>query len=162
MGTSREVFFFDNCYSMGDVSGYRAVGGLVGWNAYSFVVNCYSTGDVNSGDAGIYIGGLVGNNQGDLWYCFWDTETQTHGVTESTGSGSVIYMGTVGLPTTEMQTMSTFTSAGWDFEEIWNIGEKQTYPYLRRYLSADLNHDGRVNMVDFAILAGHWLEVAGG
>ena len=57
-----------------------------------------------------------------------------------------------------MQTKSTFTDAGWDFEEIWDIGEKQTYPYLRQYLSADLNHDGRVNMADFAILAGHWLD----
>jgi hypothetical protein len=54
--------------------------------------------------------------------------------------------------------MSTFTTAGWDFVEIWDIGENQTYPYLCREPAGDLNHDKKVNFVDLAIFASHWLE----
>jgi len=54
-----------------------------------------------------------------------------------------------------MKKESTFTS--WDFVETWNIGENQTYPYLRVYPAGDLNHDGIVNLLDFAIFAGRWL-----
>ncbi len=149
-----------NCYSISSVSGDYDVGGLVGYVRYGDVSNCYSTGDVNGVDS---VGGLVGKglNASKISNCFWDTNTQTHGVTESIGLSDGYVNNVEGLPTTQMQTKSTFTDAGWDFEEIWDIGENQTYPYLRQYLSADLNHDGMVDMLDFAILAGHWLEGAG-
>ncbi|MHC4641523.1 MAG: GLUG motif-containing protein [Planctomycetota bacterium] len=152
-----------NCYSTGDVIGtgdYDHVGGLVGFHD-GVLSNCYSTGDVSGDD---YVGGLVGYNFpfSIVSDCFWDTDTQTHGVTDSIGYNKGTAINIAGLPTSEIQTKSTFTDAGWDFIEIWDIGERQTYPYLRAYLSADSNHDGRVNMVDFAILAGHWLEGAGG
>jgi len=48
------------------------------------------------------------------------------------------------------------TFVNWDFVEIWNIGEEQTYPFLRVYPAGDLNHDGRVDLVDFAIIANNW------
>jgi hypothetical protein len=154
--------FLSNCYSTGDVSGYRAVGGLVGWNRGFYVLKCYSTGDVNGGVAGIYIGGLVGNNQDDLWYCFWDTETQTHGVSESIGNGYPPML-SAGLPTAQMQMQSTFidvewADAEWDFINVWNIGENQTYPHLRTYLPSDINKDGIVNFLDLSITANKWLE----
>jgi hypothetical protein len=57
-----------------------------------------------------------------------------------------------------MKTLSTFTSAGWDFVDTWGIGENQTYPFLRTYSGADLNCDGLVNLIDFAVWANHWLE----
>ena len=60
--------------------------------------------------------------------------------------------------TEQMQTQATFNDAGWDFVEIWNIGENQTYPYLRVYPAGDLNHDKKVNLLDFAVLGGNWLE----
>jgi hypothetical protein len=53
-----------------------------------------------------------------------------------------------------MKEESTFTN--WDFVEIWNIGEEQTYPFLRVYPAGDLNHDGRVDFGDFAIMANNW------
>jgi hypothetical protein len=63
-----------------------------------------------------------------------------------------------GTPLTdgEMKQQATFT--GWDFVEVWDIEENQTYPYLRLYSPADINHDKVVNFLDFAILAEHWLE----
>ncbi|MHC4619949.1 MAG: hypothetical protein ACYTEQ_19555 [Planctomycetota bacterium] len=57
-----------------------------------------------------------------------------------------------------MQTESTFTDAGWDFVEVWDIGENQTYPFLRVYPAGDIDHDEKVDWFDVAILAGHWLE----
>jgi hypothetical protein len=57
--------------------------------------------------------------------------------------------------------MSTFTDAGWDFVEIWGIGENQTYPFLRTEPAGDSNHDKKVDLLDLAILASHWLQGAG-
>ena len=56
-----------------------------------------------------------------------------------------------------MQTENTYIDYGWDFVDVWNIGEKQTYPFLRVYPAGDLNHDGSVDMLDLATLANHWL-----
>jgi len=144
-----------NCYSISDVSGPNYVGGLVGTNSGS-VSYCYATGDVNS--VGL-VGGLAGRNySGNVSNCFWDTDTQTHGVTESIGANNSTVTNVEGLPTSQMQTRSTYTNADWDFVEIWNIGENQTYPYLRIYLAADINKDGIVNFLDFAIIAEKWMQ----
>jgi len=83
----------------------------------------------------------------DVNTSFWDIET----------GGPDNAIGTP-LPTVEMQTDSIFTDAGWDFIDVWNIGENQTYPFLRVYSAGDINHDDIVNFYDLAILAGQWLE----
>jgi hypothetical protein len=57
-----------------------------------------------------------------------------------------------------MKTRSTFTSAGWDFAQTWDIEENQTYPFFRNYLDGDINRDGLVDFYDFALLASQWLE----
>jgi hypothetical protein len=135
-----------NCYSTGTVSGsYDSywVGGLVGYNCSS-ISNCYSTGAVS----GWFVLGLVGANDGSIVSSFWDTET----------SGQSMSNGGTGKTTAEMKTLSTFTSAGWDFVEIWGIGENQTYPYLRTEPAGDLNHDKKVDFEDFAIFAENWLK----
>jgi len=164
-----------NCFATGDVTGNANVGGLVGLNEGGMISNCYATGTVDGNDytgglAGYHslgtisncyaatavsgdanTGGLVGYNiAGMVSDSFWDVNT----------SGLKISDGGTLKTTAEMQTESTFTDAGWDFIEIWNIGENQTYPYLRIYPAGDLNHDGLVNMLDFAILADRWLEGA--
>lgn len=51
-----------------------------------------------------------------------------------------------------------FTFEGWDFIKVWDIGEGQTYPYLRTHLAGDVNKDGIVNFLDLCILAGQWME----
>jgi hypothetical protein len=151
-----------NCYSTGDVTGTGInVGGLVGISLFGSVSNCYSTGDVNG--TGVKVGGLVGVNGqlSSVSHCFWNTDTQTHGVTDSIGSNSGTVTNVAGLPTAEMQIKITFTDAGWDFVEIWLINEGATYPVLRQEIRSDLNGDGGVDFADFAIFADHWLEGKG-
>ena len=147
-----------NCYSTGDVNGVNYAGGLVGTNTGS-VFDCYSTGDVQIGGVEEN-GGLMGSNYGYVGDCFWDIDSQSHGITESIGVNGGPVKNVEGLPTTQMQTRSTFTDADWDFINTWNIGENQTYPYLRIYLAADINKSGIVNFLDFAITANKWLEDA--
>jgi len=78
---------------------------------------------------------------------FWDTQT----------SGQATSAGGTGMTTGEMQTAGTFLDAGWDFVNVWGIGENQTYPYLRKYSAADINQDAGVNFLDLAALAENWL-----
>ena len=66
--------------------------------------------------------------------------------------------GVTGLSTAEMQRASAFINDNWDFVGTWDIGENQTYPFLANKPIGDMNHDGRTDMVDFAILSDHWLE----
>jgi len=89
----------------------------------------------------------VGSSGGTVSASFWDIEA----------GGPDNGIGTP-LPTEQMQTGSTFTDAGWDFIEIWDIGENQTYPFLRKYPAGDINHDDTANFIDFAILANQWLQ----
>jgi hypothetical protein len=135
-----------NCYCEAIVSGNDYIGGLVGWN-HGTITNCYSTGGSISGNR--YIGGLVGYNgyRGTVIDSFWDVEV----------SGQTTSNGGTGKTTAEMKRESTFVDAGWDFVEIWGIGENQTYPYLRVYPAGDLNHDGRLDLLDLAELANNWL-----
>ncbi len=147
--------YISNCYSTGDVNGVERVGGLVGAN-FDAVRNCYSTGDVQGG-GDENVGGLVGYHYSPgISYCFWDTDTQTHGVTESIGGGSGVVTNVLGLPTSQLHQQFTFTD--WDFIHVWNIGENQTYPYLRIYLPSDINKDRIVNFLDIAISANQWIQ----
>ncbi len=145
-----------NCNSTGDVGGDDRVGGLLGVN-YGIVLNCYSTGDV-SGD--IDVGGLLGwNFYGNVLNCFWDTDTQTHGVTESIGlseEGNITNVS--GLTTAEMQTKSTFTDAGWDFVDVWDLTcEGMNYPrFIWQITSADFLCPHGVNFRDYSFFAGYW------
>jgi hypothetical protein len=144
-----------DCYSSASVLGYARIGGLVGINDGDSVSNCYSISDVNGLDV---CGGLLGDHgwNSSVSNCFWDTDTQTHGVTESIGYPGGTITNVLGLPTTQLHQQSTFTD--WDFINVWNIGENQTYPYLRTYLTGDINKDGIVNFLDVAITANQWME----
>ena len=134
-----------NCYSTGSVTGGSSVGGLVGVN-WETISNCYSTGSV--GGTGDYVGGLVGYKGGSIISSsFWDVNT----------AGWPTSAGGTPKTTAEMKTQSTFTSAGWDSIEVWDIGENQTYPFLRTYLAGDINHDGVVDFRDITHLAADWL-----
>jgi hypothetical protein len=135
-----------NCYSTGSVLGNNCVGGLVGendWDETSPIRNCYSASSVTG--TGLWVGGLVGAGNG-VSVSFWDIETSE----QSTSGGGT------GKTTAEMQQHSTFTN--WDFINVWNIGENQTYPYLRVHLPSDINKDGIVNFLDVAITANQWME----
>jgi hypothetical protein len=131
------------------------VGSLVGLLINGTVTNCYIEG---GSVVGLYIvGGLVGGNYyGTITDSYWDIETSD----EPNMCGSQPY-GTgcdpnYGKTTAQMHQQSTFE--GWDFINVWNIGENQTYPYLRTYLTGDINKDRTVNFLDFCIIANQWME----
>jgi len=116
-----------SCYATGAVNGGGSyTGGLVGYNYNGTISGCYSTGPV-SGKSGL--GGLAGGNSGAIKSCFWDIETS--GLAASTGGSGV-----QGKTTVEMQTVSTFTDAGWDFSIIdgdaadWQM-PANSYPQLQ-------------------------------
>jgi hypothetical protein len=136
-----------NCYSTGSVSGVSYIGGLVGIN-YSSISNCYSAGAVSGS---IDVGGLVGlNSSGSSVSSFWNTQT----------SGRMTSAGGTGKTTAQMKILSTFTSAGWDFANVWGIYNGQSYPclkFLTGFNPVDLNYSGKVDMQDFAIFADNWL-----
>jgi len=109
------------CYSTGTVSGNYEVGGLCGYNYNGTISSCYSIGRVVGN---YYVGGLCGaNTYGDISYCFWDTET----------SSLLTSDGCVGKTTSQMQTQSTFTDAGWDFVDTWKM---YGYPVLQLFYTA--------------------------
>ena len=124
----------DNCYSNADVSGQGFVGGLVGENSWGTILKCFSAGSVVASPSNewlsVYVGGFAGENKGQLEFMdsFWDIQTSGQS-TSATGTGKT---------TVEMQMLSTFTDAGWDFvyetdngtEDIWWIDEGQDYPRL--------------------------------
>ncbi|MEN6306539.1 MAG: GLUG motif-containing protein [Anaerohalosphaeraceae bacterium] len=146
-----------SCYAAGTVSGFGNVGGLVGENYNTPLNACYAAGSVDGTD---FVGGLVGTAlSGEVNACFWDI--QTSGQTDGVGNLDPDPSGVMGKSTAQMKMLPTFTAAGWDFVEVWGIGNGQTYPYLKApagFKPADANYSGSVDLQDLAILAADWLE----
>ena len=144
------------CYATGSVSGNSYVGGLVGKNycGASSITACYTSGSVSGTGNGV--GGLAGGNvEGSINSCFWDI--QASGMTDGVGNVVPDPTGVVGKTTPEMQTQSTFTDVGWDFDRpVWMI-LGQDYPKLI-WNDPDINNSGMVDFADFSILAGQWME----
>jgi len=132
-----------------DVGTGDEVGSLVGYLKYGGVYGCGVKGGSVSGDNAV--GGLVGYYYGgtisNISNCY---------VTSSVSGNERV--GGESKTTAEMKKESTFTNAEWDFVEIWDIGENQTYPFLRTHLPSDINKDDETNFLDLAILAEHWLD----
>jgi len=108
-----------NSYALGEVSGDERIGGLVGENrgAESLIQKSYSAVRV-SGEK--KTGGLVGKHaDGTIESSYYDEETSGQ---SDEGKGTP-------RTTAEMKQQATFE--GWDFEEIWDIMENESYPFLR-------------------------------
>ncbi len=133
-------------YCTGSVTGNEFVGGLVGYHCGVGITACYSTGSV-SGDN--FVGGMVGFccAPETILVSFWDTQT----------SGWETSDGGRGKTTFEMKRKSTFTYAGWDFVNIWDICERTHYPRLRWQIpAADFLCPYGVDFTDFAVLSSAW------
>ena len=126
--------FIADCYATGNVTagsgayghagGFLGINGGTGWGDEA-ITNCYSTGKVSAADIND-AGGLVGenfNSETTITNSFWDVNTSEQ-VTSDGGTGK---------KTIEMQTKSTFTDAGWNFETVWDIDEliNGGYPFLQ-------------------------------
>jgi hypothetical protein len=124
------------------------------------ILNCYCSGRVvYDGNSHTDVGAFIGEERssppfGVCTKCFWDSDVNP----DVNGIGNMDDPNVIGKTTVEMMAESTFTDAGWDFVEVWDIGENQTYPFLRVYPAGDIDHDDRVNWADVAIMAEHWLE----
>ena len=123
----------EDCYSSSPVTAGNSsecVGGLCG-AICSDAIRCYSIGRVDVGDMSTYIGGLIGggdiscpwdeNSILNLPDCFWDIHT----------SGQSTSFGGVGKTTDEMQSLSTFTDAGWDFVDTWYMRDYPRFIYQK-------------------------------
>jgi len=135
----------ENCYSTGNVTRVSGstqpnFGGFIGsqnaWGSspvyYSVVKNCYSTGKVTGTDINGY--GFFGHQASACKDTanFWDKELAMQD--SSIGNAT-------GLTTAEMKTESTFTDAGWDFDNVWEIiGDN--YPTLQMK-KVDVNEGNR-------------------
>jgi hypothetical protein len=144
-----ENCYVADCYATGEVAGDYDAGGLVGLKeSYSTITGCYSSGSVSGY---MYVGGLVGWDNGgqETTDSFWDTNT----------SGQSWSAGGTGKTTVEMKTKSTFTDAGWNFDDVWHICETTNYPKLLwQILPADLVCPDGVNFVDYSFFAERWLN----
>ena len=95
------------------------------------------------------------NYYGWIINCFWDVET----------GGPDNGLGTP-KTTAEMQTESTFTDAGWDFDvvPIWRMPfELPNYPMLgwQKDISGDFTGGYGVDLADFVVLADTWMLSTG-
>ena len=111
-----------NSYATGGVeSTGDYVGGLVGHHSWAkSIENSYSAGKVTG--VGAHVGGLVGDTD-DTDNCtksFWDTQVSTQATTAC---------GATGKTTAQMKAGATFTN--WDFDNIWDIDEGISYPFLQ-------------------------------
>ncbi|MHC4475909.1 MAG: GLUG motif-containing protein [Planctomycetota bacterium] len=113
-------------------------------------------------------GGLVGFDDGGSYTaCFWDSDINP----DVNGIGNGSDPDVIGESTANMQTQSTYTSAGWDFvgetvngpNDIWRLCEDGIdYPKLSiQFLSGDFVCPDGVNFIDFSILASLWQTTFG-
>ncbi len=116
-----------DCYSLGDVTctseEETRFGAFCGYNSKATIQNSYSIGSVtftNATDSTDTTGvGFTGQNKGTVTDCFFDKT-----VSNQDSSAEAI-----GKTTSEMMAEATFTDAGWDFTNIWEI-EGSNYPTI--------------------------------
>ncbi|MFZ5897943.1 MAG: GLUG motif-containing protein [Bacillota bacterium] len=108
----------ENSYASGAAtSSAERVGGLVGYN-YGEINKSYAVGAVT----GPISGGLVGETSSStITASFYNSDTTGQ---DDTGKG-------VPKTTEELTQALTFSSAGWDFTDVWAIDEGLSYPYLK-------------------------------
>lgn len=139
---------FDS-YSTATIDGYTRVGGLTGEN-WGIISRCYSSGEV----IGVQeTGGLIGYRYliddrypATAEDCYWDTSTSD----QETSSGGE------GKTTTQMMKQATFVN--WDFFEVWDLAENQTYPFLRWSVGKDISGNYKVDFNDFVLMTAHWYD----
>lgn len=108
-----------DCYSIGEISGYNFVGGLIGSNeGTDIITSSYAAVEVSGNSS---VGGLLGYNEnGAFTGSYWDTNI----------SETLLSDGGEGKTTEEMKQQQTYV--GWDFTNVWAIDPNKNngYPYL--------------------------------
>lgn len=144
----------NNSYATGDVSASSSkVGGLVGFHTYKTISNCYSRGIVSGTTDSI--GGLIGFlYSGSIDNSFWDIET----------SGQITSAGGTGKTTQEMNTLSTYLDADWDFTYLWDINEtfnlgypifKYNHLFINLISPSSTNYSSITPTISFEVIEGY-------
>lgn len=123
----------NDAYESGTVTGNGNVGGFAGHiSVDSLLNNIYARGSVTSNYEST-TNGLIGVADNDIIpsNSFWDIQT----VGQPSQSSSIE------KTTLEMNTKSTFTDAGWDFDNVWTIknGINNGYPVLLFALTPEVS-----------------------
>jgi hypothetical protein len=109
----------------------KSVGGLCGVNLFGPVTRCHARGLVTITN-GQFIGGLCGTNvslygaAAPITASFWDI--QASGMSNSAGGFA--------LTPSQMQDISTFTNAGWDFNSVWKMANYPVFHWQDIYTYA--------------------------
>ncbi len=119
-----------NSYALGNVDALAWVSGFIGFANNIDIDNCYSIGSVSAATGAPKYGFAYASNNYTCENSFWDV-TYSNIATSHIGTG---------LTTSEMQTLSTYTDAGWDFvgesangdADHWkmDVSKNNGYPYL--------------------------------
>jgi len=138
------------------------VAGLVG-QLFGQVRYSYSTTSLRCSGTGWLAGLANGGAGGTAINSFWDIEAS--GFPWKNGYGT-------GLTTAQMVLKSTFTAAGWDFDDTsidgdpadWRIRDGQDYPRLvwQPILPGDIAGDPSVDLADLMAVADEWMEACSG
>jgi hypothetical protein len=166
LGNTGYGVLVNSSYSSGNVEGEQNVGGLIGYSVYGVKMNdCYSNSDIegNSGVGGLignghihqitiknsyssgkiegssYVGGFFG---GDKSYSTATNPQSTNNFFDKGSSGqSKGASNFIGKTTSEMKTLSTFSTKNWNIKAVadvnsrdtsskWNMVEGNSYPFL--------------------------------
>jgi len=104
----------------------------MGGTSFTNTSTCYAAGTVSGNSE---VGGLVGYDANGLYSpCFWDSTVNP----TLSGIGNRAEPNVIGESTSNMQTQSTFTNAGWDFvgemangpDDDWGMPQGGGYPVL--------------------------------
>lgn len=111
-------------------------GGLIGVMSQGSLVRGYATGFVNSSNStsGALVGQLVAPSTVNA--LFFDAETSGQG--QGAGGSAGTLLADTGRTTAQMKAEATFTAAGWDFADVWQMAlsidaEAISYPYFREF-----------------------------
>lgn len=119
VGASSDASIIGNCYASGSVMGISYIGGLIGFSGSS-VVTSYSSCQVSA--TGNYSGAFLGYRKESslVSNCYY---LRPDYILEDNNNGAK------GLTDAEMKSKNNF--AGFNFSEIWDIYENESYPFLR-------------------------------
>jgi len=115
--------FVNNSYSGCSIIGDSIVGGFIGGNNGGKIKHCYSSGSINANSS---VGGFAGNNTIPMNSCYYNNESSNeNGVGEGNSEG------VFGKYAFELKYIKTFKDSNWNFKDVWDIFEGETFPYLQ-------------------------------
>ncbi|GAB4391957.1 MAG: hypothetical protein Tsb005_03920 [Gammaproteobacteria bacterium] len=126
-GTSANVTAqINDSFSLATINAPNAtnVAGFIGSHGGT-ITNSYAANPFIEFNSGAAFANLTGGVS-SVTNSFYNSDI--HNITDSSGATAIT--------TAQMQQQSTFTNAGWDFVNTWNIIAGETYPFLRAQTSS--------------------------